>query len=41
MAMTTKVQADISRKLKVLNNAKEFGNIFKACQFFEISNEAY
>ncbi len=33
MSMTTKAQADIRRKLKVLNHVKETGNVSKACRY--------
>jgi len=41
MSMTTKAQADIRRKLKVLNHVKETGNVSKACRYFGISRETY
>lgn len=41
MGMTTKAQAGIRRKLKVLNYVKENGNVSKACRFFGISRETY
>ena len=37
----TKAQRDIKRKLRVLNYAKEIGNISKACRYFEISRETF
>jgi len=37
MGMTTKAQADIRRKLKVLNYVKENGNVSRACRFFGIA----
>ena len=37
----TKAQRDIKRKLRVLNYAKEIGNISKACRYFGISREAF
>jgi hypothetical protein len=39
MSMTTNAQADIRRKLKVLNHVKETGNVSKACRYFGISRE--
>ncbi|UZS00029.1 IS481 family transposase [Chondrinema litorale] len=39
--MTAKAHSDIRRKLKVLNYAKEIGNITKACRYFGISRETY
>lgn len=39
--MSTKEQADIRRKLKVLNYGKEIGNVSKACRHFGISRETY
>lgn len=36
-----KAQHDISRKLKVLNYAKEHGNIAKACRYFGICRETF
>ena len=41
MGITTKAQADIRRKLKVLNHVKEFGNVSKTCRFFGIFRETY
>ncbi len=38
--MSIKEQSDIRRKLKVLNHAKETGNISKTCRHFGISREA-
>jgi transposase InsO family protein len=37
----TKAQADIKRKLAVLNHAKETGNISKTCRYFGISRMVY
>jgi hypothetical protein len=37
MAMTTKAQADIRRKLRVLNHVNESGNVSRTCRFFGIS----
>lgn len=39
--MTAKAHSDIRRKLKVLNYAKEIGNITKACRYFGISRETF
>jgi transposase-like protein len=39
--MTSKAQADIRRKLKILNHGKENGNVSKTCRYFGISREAY
>jgi len=39
--MSIKEQSDIRRKLKVLNHAKETGNISKTCRHFGISREAF
>ena len=39
--MTTEEQSDIRRKLKVLNHAKELGNISKTCRYFGVSRETY
>jgi len=39
--MTKKAQQDIARKLRVLNHAKEIGNIAKACRYFGISRETF
>ena len=41
MSMTTKAQADIRRKLKVINYGKELGNVSKPCRHFGISRETY
>ena len=37
----TKAQRDIKRKLRVLNYAKEIGNVSKACRYFGISRETF
>lgn len=37
--MNRKEQQDISRKLKVLDYAKEIGNISKTCRYFGICRE--
>lgn len=39
--MTVKEQSDIRRKLKVLNHAKELGNVSKTCRHFGVSRETY
>jgi len=39
--MNRKEQHDISRKLKVLNYAKEIGNIAKTCRYFGICRETF
>jgi len=39
--ISIKGQADICRKLKVLNYAKSNGNISKTCRYFGISWETY
>ena len=39
--MNRKAQHDISRKLKVLNYAKEIGNISKTCRYFGICRETF
>lgn len=39
--MDRKGQRDISRKLKVLNYAKESGNISKTCRYFGICRETF
>ena len=41
MSMTTKAQADIRRKLKILNYVKEFSNVSRACRHFGVSRETY
>jgi hypothetical protein len=38
--MNRKAQQDIARKLKVLNYAKEIGNVSKTCRYFGICREA-
>ena len=37
----TQAQRDIKRKLKVLEYAREIGNISKACRYFGISRESF
>lgn len=39
--MERKAEHDISRKLKVLNHAKEHGNISKTCRYFGICRERF
>ena len=39
--MERKAEHDIARKLKVLNHAKENGNISKACRYFGICRETF
>lgn len=39
--MNRKAEHDISRKLKVLNHAKENGNISKTCRYFGICRETF
>lgn len=41
MSMITKAQADIRRKLKVLNYGKDNGNVSKTCRYFGISRDTY
>lgn len=41
MAITTRAQGDIRRKLKVLNYGKQNGNVSKTCRHFGISRENY
>ena len=41
MGMSTKAQADIRRKLKVLNHGKDIGNVSKTCRHFGISTGTY
>jgi IS30 family transposase len=37
----TQAQRDIKRKLKVINHAKETGNITKTCRYFGISRQSF
>jgi transposase InsO family protein len=37
----TKAQRDIKRKLRVLNYAKDIGNVSKTCRYFGISRETF
>jgi len=39
--MTIKAKRDISKKLRVLNHARESGNISKTCRYFGISREIF
>lgn len=39
--MNAKAQSDIRRKIRVLNYAKEIGNISKACRYYGVSRETY
>lgn len=39
--MERKSEQDRSRKLKVLNHAKEHGNISKTCRYFGICRETF
>lgn len=39
--MNWRVEHDISRKLKVLNHAKEIDNIAKTCRYFGICRETF
>jgi len=39
--MMTQAQRDISRKLRILNHAKETKNISKTCRYFGISREIF
>lgn len=39
--MNIKHQQDISRKLKVLNHAKEINNVAKTCRYFGICRETF
>jgi transposase-like protein len=39
--MERKAEHDIARKLKVLNHAKEHGNISKTCRYFGICRETF
>lgn len=39
--MTAKAFSDIRRKLKVLNSAKEIGNVSKACRYYGVSRKTY
>jgi len=39
--MTAKARSDIRRKLRILNHAKETGNVSKTCRYFGISREIF
>lgn len=39
--MTQAEHRDISRKLRVLNHAKESGNVSQTCRYFGISRETF
>lgn len=39
--MNVRAQSDIRRKLRVLNYAKDIGNISKACRYYGISRETF
>jgi transposase-like protein len=39
--MTIQQQRDISRKLRILNHAKETRNISKTCRYFGVSREIF
>jgi hypothetical protein len=39
--MNKKAQQDISRKLRVLNHAKESSNVSKTCRYFGISRDTF
>ena len=39
--MERKAEHDIARKLKVLNHAKEHGNISKTCHYFGVCRETF
>ncbi len=39
--MTQVEQRDISRKLRILNNAQESGNVSRTCRYFSISRETF
>lgn len=39
--MTKRAQQDIARKLKVLNHAKDIGNVSKTCRYFGICRETF
>ncbi|MBD3609593.1 MAG: helix-turn-helix domain-containing protein [Gammaproteobacteria bacterium] len=39
--MNRRTQKDISRKLRILNHAKEIGNVSKTCRYFGIFHEAF
>ena len=39
--MSKRAQQDITRKLKVLNHAKDTGNVSKTCRYFGICRETF
>jgi len=39
--MTAKTRSDIRRKLRILNHAKETGNVSKTCRYFGIGREKH
>ena len=39
--MNRRTEHDIARKLKVLNYAKEIGNVSKTCRYFGICRELF
>ena len=39
--MNTKAKRDITHKLRILNHAKESGNIKKTCRYFGISRDTF
>lgn len=39
--MTQAEHRDISRKLRVLNHAKESGNVSRTCRYFGVSRETF
>ncbi len=39
--MTAEEHHDVNRKLRILNHAKESGNVSKMCRYFGISHEIF
>lgn len=39
--MNQRAYSDIARKLRILNHAKDSGNISKTCRYFGISRECF
>ena len=39
--MTQAEQRDVSRKLRILNHAKQTGNVSQTCRYFGISREIF
>jgi len=39
--MTIKAKRDILRKVRILNHARQSGNVSKTCRYFGISREIY